>query len=314
MKILFIPSNLIKNKFESVNCFKFLTSCLVDEFEKMGVECCSVQSVRYDKKTNSLYYNWEDFPTDIDATIYSACSFKNDFKKIKELTKKPLFSLLDVPMQGVDWAFYFAGSNKNVEPNTTLISCPVHKQMCKNIPKKKKIIIDHYLKPDRDIWGINSITKTKEKTDLTYEISEWLTELKDEYEIIRKTGFNKINKAVFFEKDTIKPHEKILFKCSMEKYLKETDDADVYIATHYESCGYEIPEAAARGIRVFAPKNFLCPDFVEKLGIKTFKNKEELIKLIKTPRENYWNNNINNCTDYSEVAKIIINKIKELNR
>jgi hypothetical protein len=111
---------------------------------------------------------------------------------------------------------------------------------------------------------------------------------------------------------TIKPHEKTLFPVPFDEYLKQTNRVETFIVTHRECYGYNVIDMLARGIRVVAPEGFLHPTLTNRFKIPVFWNAEELQKIVRSPLKPYWNLFINRCTDYSQMASIILSTLKSL--
>ena len=192
-----------------------------------------------------------------------------------------------------DWGFVFL--KQLVNQTSTHIPFPCRKDICENVQKNKVVVMDHYYTHN---FGNGPI-------DWTFRISDWLEDIKDRYEIRRMVHING-------EEIHVKQHEKSLIKCSIGEYYAKTQDAETYIITHQESFGYSVIDMLARGIRVISPPNFLNAEFNSTFKIPIFTNKEEMLNIITSELDLYWNTCIDQCTDYIEIANIIYQKLLTL--
>lgn len=296
--ILGIMGNSGLDPLKSQSCFELITCSLYHEFKKFP---------HVEVYTAELYpdfieqpHKFDQLKPDTDFVIYIDYnnSDKMPFNKIREITRcKKIVSLSEVVFRNVDWCFYFTEINGHIHDikNRTKIVGPYNKDILLNHLKKNKIVIDHYW---HQTLGIGP-------TDWTLRISDWLQEVKLEYEIYRMIRFGSE------EKKHAKEYEKILEHLPYQKFISATNDAQTFIVTHRESYGYGIIDMIARGIRVITPPGLLMDDLVNQLDIPIFKNRQELLSLIRQEPDESWNARINKCTDYSKISHIIDSKFQE---
>jgi len=115
-----------------------------------------------------------------------------------------------------------------------------------------------------------------------------------------------------YDLPTVKPHELSLGVCPFADYLQRTNRVETFVVTHRECYGYQVIDMVARGIRVVTPVGFLHHSVVDGFQLPTFRNQEELLAIVSSPVESRWATMINRCTDYSDVAKTILNGFRRL--
>jgi hypothetical protein len=284
-------------------CFENITSVVYPEFKKLS----HVKNVfvidNYIDDTSSLPPGTVHLRRESDYTKLPHADFilyidwDNSrlvpFDKIEQLTgAKRVVSLLEISVSFVDWCFAF---RKYSHPDiTTVIPLPCAKSVYTRVPKKKKIIIDHFW-AERDLGD----------QEWTMRISDWLAEISDKYEIVRMTRWQEI------ERKMMKSHEIELPHCLYGEFLEKSNDAETFVVTRPESYGFGVLDMIGRGIRVVAPVNCLPPDITVPLKIPTFCTKEELLKIVTAPVEPWWEKAVDLCTDYSDVVRIIDEKFQE---
>jgi hypothetical protein len=193
-----------------------------------------------------------------------------------------MFSLCESPVNGMDLCFCFRDFPMNAEVEKVLIHAPCNKRLYANVLKRKKIVVDH------EYAGVE---------DWTARISDWLVPLHSKHVILRMT-----NKDSVLD---LKPHEQPLSPQEFGSYLGLTDDADTFIVTHRESYGFSVIDMLVRGIRVLTPPGFLVPELMERFDLPTFSNQAELLSLIAEVPSYRWNQSINKCTNYQDIAMLI---------
>lgn len=149
--------------------------------------------------------------------------------------------------------------------------------------------------------------------DMSEQIVNWLKEFVDDgYKIYQLT-----------KKDDI-PHSKIIepiFKCNYKEYMEKTSQIETFILTHPGSYENSVIDMVARGIKVLVPidqgtfkrydksEGFVPKEIIQDFNLKTFKNKEELIGVIKKPFDNSnMKRYISMMTDMEE-AVLTIDKV-----
>lgn len=307
MNILIIGNHVSDTvPLEGMNhCFSVMVRALREAFEAMPHVSVSLQSIGYEQP-----FRYDVLPNDLDLILFCGYIkewYELDWGRIRRWAGEPLvYTLLEVPITGGEWypdhGFCFVQTGDRW---ATTIHAPCVKSLYRNVPKENRIVIDH---------GWPCIIPQLQ-SDWTLQISEWLTDLKDEYAITRIVKYGKA-KGLYHnhgmdEPATVKPHESMLFQTSVGKYLAATDTAETFVVTHTESYGHSVIDMAARGIRVVAPKGFL-PErgLVDHFDIPTFETKDELLALVRSPVEARWNHMIDRCTDYADVARIIDDHFK----
>lgn len=146
--------------------------------------------------------------------------------------------------------------------------------------------------------------------DISVEITDWLEEIVSEgYKIYQLTKKND------------KPHSKIIepiFKCNYKEYMEKTSRIESFILTHPGSYENSVIDMVARGTRVLVPidqgtfkrydktEGFVPIEIIKDFELGTFKNKEQLINLIKKPIDNSnFEKHVSMMTDMEEVVLTI---------
>lgn len=146
--------------------------------------------------------------------------------------------------------------------------------------------------------------------DISVKITDWIKDLIDEgYKIYQLTKKND------------KPHSEIIepiFKCNYKEYMEKTSKIENFILTHPGSYENSVIDMVARGIKVLIAtdqgifkrcdktEGFVAKEIIQDFNLNTFKNKEELINLIKKPIcDLELEKKISMMTDMEEVVDII---------
>lgn len=146
--------------------------------------------------------------------------------------------------------------------------------------------------------------------DISVEITDWLNELVDQgYKIYQLTKKNDVPNSKIIEP---------IFKCNYKEYMEKTSQIESFIMTHPGSYEHSVIDMVARGTRVFVPidqgifkrydqtEGFVPIEIIEDFELGTFKNKEQLINLIKKPIDNSnIEKHISMMTDMEEAVNII---------
>lgn len=295
MKILILGGDGVNemNPMKAVYCFDLIASVMYEELTKLGVGCYHVHAGKF----HGSHYNknlLEPY-TDLALFIGYAVTDKMNFRRMQNDGISKIVSLLEVPVPHVDWSYYFVDTHDSIKQNTTKIFAPCCKRLYQNQPKMKMILLDHKQENANNRWD----GKLGDE-DWTDRISDWVTEIKNDYSIFRMERFG----------EELKRHEFGIKHDTFREYLDVTKFFETYIVTHAEGYGYSVIDMLARGIRVTAPSGFLNPEFIKKFKIPTFNNKEELLKIIRSPVDDHWNHCIDSMTDYSVIAKTIYEQWK----
>jgi hypothetical protein len=215
----------------------------------------------------------------------------NDFVKIRNQTKAlKIVSLREIPVAEVDHSFVYTASY----PATTFIPPPYAKDLLSVTPKQPKtILIDHYWEP-----------LLHSEWDWTFDIEEWLEDLKDEYTIYRIIRFKD-------EEKTIKSFEIPIPASNYKTYLAKTAHIESFIITHGECFPYGIIDMVTRGTRVLCPPKFIPSTLVDMFELPIFKNKQEFINIVTKPLEPVWSTKYQHCISYDEVAVIMDSAFQE---
>ena len=149
--------------------------------------------------------------------------------------------------------------------------------------------------------------------DMSIQIIDWLEQIIDEgYKIYQLTKKND------------NPYSKIIepiFKCNYKEYMEKTSRIESFIMTHPGSYENSVVDMVARGTRALVPidqgtfkrcdttEGFVPIEIINDFELGTFKNKKELINLIKKPIDNSnIEKKISIMTDMEE-AVLIIDKV-----
>jgi len=146
--------------------------------------------------------------------------------------------------------------------------------------------------------------------DISVEITNWLTELVDQgYKIYQLTKKNDVPNSKIIEP---------IFKCNYKEYMEKTSQIESFIMTHPGSYEHSVVDMVARGTRVLVPidqgtfkrydktEGFVPIEIIKDFELGTFKNKEQLINLIKKPIDNSnLQNHISMMTDMEEAVLTI---------
>lgn len=229
------------------------------------------------------------------ALLSCYCNDKINYNLIREKSSAlKICSLREIPFTKCDYSFIW--NSEALVKNSHLFSAPCNKSLMENVSKESKsILIDHYWKD-----------YLKTENDWTNRIENWLETIKKEYKIYRMIRYKKEDK-------NIKSFEIPIYLSDYLTYLKNTSKIETYIVTHKESYGYSVIDMLTRGIRVLSPPNFLPKkSLVNYFNIPIFKNQTEFLMKIKEPiNKSFWDNQINKCTDYNDIAKIIDSKFQK---
>lgn len=173
-------------------------------------------------------------------------------KKVKEQSKaQMILSVREVQLPYVDYVF--ASSNERYS-NGEFVGFPIRKDLLRNVTKENIILIDHEWPPYASQPG---------HLDWTVDIVEWLKD------------FNTVKMARYEM-----PKENEIPLTDYETFIKNTDHFKYFIVTHAESYPWGVLDMAYRGIKVLTPKGFIPQILVDKLQIKEFSNRQELISFI----------------------------------
>ena len=146
--------------------------------------------------------------------------------------------------------------------------------------------------------------------DISIQIIDWIKELVSEgYKIYQLT------------KKGDMPYSKIIepiFKCNYKEYMEKTSEIESFILTHPGAYENSVIDMVARGTRVLIPidqgifkrydktEGFIPMEIINDFELGTFKNKEELINLIKKPIDNSnIEKKISMMTDMKDAVSII---------
>lgn len=335
--------SLIKNPTPSSelsgNCFERIAADVFTEFKKLPHVETYILDVEsgffnddFNKYTSENELSIANLRPDTDAILFIGYDETNRlrFDVLREKTGyKFISSLLEIQVNHVDWCFYFRNDRGVNTVNSTFIGAPCAKKMMINIPKKKAVVLDHWTgrivdESSKDKYIIASYGKSIGKPgvgvpyqadnfDWLVRVLEWLEDIKDSYEIRRMTRF--INLGCEYEEELNvipkRPYEIIVPPTCYGDYLKATADVETFIANHQEGYGYGIIDMVARGIRVISPPGFLSADFVSRFQIPIYHDKDSFLSLVTSKSEERWNSEIDNCTDWSDVVRIIDSKFQE---
>jgi hypothetical protein len=277
-KVLILSSidcNADFNKiFRSVH---LITYCLYEAFKALGIE------------TYLLPYSDNNLP-EVDFVI--GVVYVNDDFNIQNIKKKTkclkVVSLREIIYNKFDYYFVFNIEHWKQE-NTTYIKLPCPKNLLQNLLKEpRSIAIDHCWPPYNN-----------DERDWTNQISDWLQEKKENFQIYRMIRDEKYD--LLIKKDYEKPIDFAIYP----QYLEKTNHLENFIITHKEGYTYGIIDMVARGIRVITPKQFVPKCVIDDLCLPTFSNKEELFQILEKRPNDDWNKRINLCTDYKEIAYLM---------
>ena len=284
-RLLILGVRVTKDKYSDVdseNCFSLITAKMIQHFKRISDVTIGFGDRVFD--LDMIDDSW-DFVLFIGYT-------KEGVVVRERVPKGKMLTLLEYPFPSADWSFCFLPTGI---PNTTKFDAPVSKDMLVNVPKEKSIVIDHWWRPLGD-----------DQKDWTLEISDWLSSLKGEYKIYRMIRFGEE------ESKTVQPHEIPLTHTQYWKYLEQTNRAETFVCTHTESYGYGIIDMVARGIRAVVFPGALNEELIQYFQLPTFNNCDELLGLVRSPVEPRWNDMIHRCTDFSDIARIIDVKCRDL--
>jgi len=93
------------------------------------------------------------------------------------------------------------------------------------------------------------------------------------------------------------------------KYINRLKYFERFVVTHSECYAFGVLDAIAMNVEVFAPENFMPKCLFQDLDIKTFKDTDELLEMIKVP---YSPPVRPQFTPYSEMAKLLVEKCDSL--
>jgi len=146
--------------------------------------------------------------------------------------------------------------------------------------------------------------------DISVEITDWLTELVEQgYKLYQLTKKNDVPNSKIIEP---------IFKCNYKEYMEKTSQIESFIMTHPGAYENSVIDMVPRGIRVLVPidqgtfkrydktEGFIPMEIIKDFELGTFKNKEQLINLIKKPIDNSnVEKHISMMTDIEEVVLTI---------
>lgn len=299
MKILILGADGSYNRdlSDSIYCFDMLSNGIYNRLTSLGIDCYIIPAGKF----HGDNYDTELLQPDTDLILFIgyAVTKQMNFERLKQDTgAKKVFSLLEVPVDGVDWSFYFVSTNGEREDRKTKIFAPCDRSMYMNMPKvRNSILIDHSEENANNRWD-----GKRGDTDWTERISDWLSNLTEDYTIYRMTRFG--------EKLKLNEHE--IISQPFKDYLEVTNNIENYIVTHAEGYGYSVIDMVVRGIRVIAPEGFLNPEFVREFRIPTFTNQRELLDILAEPPDEWWSGCIYQTNDYIFIATRIIERHHEM--
>jgi hypothetical protein len=297
LKLLVLGVDRGENPQDQTDCYAFVAAALMREFKRILPGDVRLVNVDLASDLNNI-----QGPADFVLFI----GYRNIWRRfslpdIRQKTGcRKIVSLSDYSFNldwvqansKPDWSFCFADHG---DPNSTVIYAPCVKKYYVNEPKEKIILMDH---------GLPGQAGTE--MEWTFRISNWLTPLSTRYKILRTARYRD------YEKPSWKAHEVDFPIVPFNEYLRLTNHVESFVVTHIETYGFQIMDMVARGIRVVSPVGLLHKSHVERFQIPLFRNGEEMRKILMSPVEPRWNEMVNRCTDYSEVAEMIVSKLKSL--
>ena len=192
---------------------------------------------------------------------------------------KKIVSIMEMACPGADASYVFLEGQPG-----NFFQAPAWKSLYKNIEKRPKtLLLDHPWLP----W-----TPSRPDIEWTIKIQEWLRPL---------TGWEKYHLLEKHTKHFLAPGETFIEYSAFPQYIEATDRIENFILSHSGSYEFSIIDFAARGIRVIAP---WCMDntLTRHFDVPRFRNQQDLLKILNTPVDtNYWNHQIDRCTDYQEI-------------
>jgi hypothetical protein len=146
--------------------------------------------------------------------------------------------------------------------------------------------------------------------DISVQIMNWLEEFVDNgYKIYQLTKQGDLPHSKYIEP---------IFKCNYQEYMEKTSEIESFIMTHPGAYENSVIDMVARGTRVLVPidqgtfkrydktEGFVPIEIIKDFELGTFKNKEQLINLIKKPIDNSnIQNHISMMTDMEEAVLTI---------
>lgn len=283
---------------ESLTSLERFSDSLLENFLKL--KHVDLRVVDFDCSTqHNLEKTFEKIPkSDFLLTSLYTKNVTSNGHLAKEKVNYKACIFLENKMSSWDYSFGHLREN----PSECHIAYPCSKRFFKYKEKKPKTILldDH----NQEI-GFGK--------DISVEITDWLTELVDQgYKLYQLT-----------KKDDM-PNSKIIepiFKCNYKEYMEKTSEIESFIMTHPGSYEHSVVDMVARGIRVLVPidqgifkrcdktEGFVPIEIIKDFELGTFKNKEQLINLIKKPIDNSkTEKHISMMTDMEE-AVLTIDKV-----
>lgn len=305
---IFILGYPVEKPEQISSCFSMLTYGLTKGFEKIPNVKIVTADVIENYNPLTKYFS-ATLPTylvkkipNVDFIIaINYCAFFNTEGQVDYLrTKcKKVVSFLECPAKA-DFCFVLKHTYDKIPIENQYLLSPIYlPEFTHNVPKEpKSILLDHLCL----VW-MNDKNK-----EWSRNIWEWLEEIKDEYKLYclvdADTAYANKGNPHEVQMKYLPKYITPIFATNYVDYMKKTETMETFIVTHMGSYNFSVVDMISRGIRVFAPYKFV-PKINEHLfSLSNFKNKEELLTIIKKPIDNdYNNNNIKKCISIDTVAQ-----------
>jgi len=260
---------------ESINSVTYLSYSTFLSFKKLN----NIEVSYYD-------ISCENLPKSDFVLIIAYCSDNINLQKIKEQTGAiKICSLREIPLYKDCFNFVYNLDSEYRDYQVYFFPRPPYNNelLKPTIKEPKTILLDHYW---QQFLGTSN--------DLTYQIEEWLDEIKKEYKIYRIVRTSE-------EKETIKSFEIPIYYSNILEYLNNTEKIEYYIITHKEGFPYGLIDMACRGTKILSPIDFLPQSMIDSFDIAIFSNKEEFFKKLNNSKES----KPNVCLSFDEIINIM---------
>ncbi len=280
-KLLLLTYTHARNLAVSKSSNQMIGTMLKTEFEKL-------EHVDFAHKITAEFK--ESDLQGVDFVLVHSYLGDKDLQRLVSLRNKHGYRIAwaqSLPYQHADFSFTWPNYGKHSINIPNPCSKAIYEQF--TVPKiPKTILLDH-------AW----IPHLGTEKEWTARIIEWLSLLKDEYEICKI--------SVPLESDLVYPAwVKRLELLPYLEYLEATRHFETFVVTHLGSYNHSIVDVAGRGIRVLSPPNFTRKGMSDIFGVCIFNDGQGLRSEIQKPvDENRVNSQINKCTDMVDaVAKM----------
>ena len=297
-------------KIEDINhCFSMLTYGLETAFKKLPhVTLHRGNIINPQKHYNSLtcaQYDYEKIPN-VDFIIginYTHFFTKENYIELKTKCNK-FISFLEVAQRYCDLSFVFRPPLKEWKRVDTLISHPYSPEFYTTVSKQHNTILLDHIYYERFIANDSSMEWSR-------RLWEWLDKIQTTYKIYSLISIPKNSWADIHLKN-LPSYITPIYATNFIDYLDKTKTFENFIVTHKGSYNFSIFDMLLRGIRVFAPRKFMCADDITaKFDIGQFSTSEELINLLNKPiNKNVLNFMYKKCTPMNEVARLIDSQLQ----